>query len=185
MFQCSPSLPRDCFLHHSNTHPYLQVSMFSLVTKGLFLMKLMSCYLIGQCFNVLPRYQGIVSEPLRVVKPSLRFNVLPRYQGIVSPPILAIALVPDLVSMFSLVTKGLFPFGSLGKKPIIWFQCSPSLPRDCFRLDSLPVMMVVKLVSMFSLVTKGLFLSPQTGLRSFLGFNVLPRYQGIVSKLHV
>ena len=110
-------------------------------------------------FNVLPRYQGIVSVTVSgAVQILISFNVLPRYQGIVSGNAGKVRS-PITVSMFSLVTKGLF----LSRKPLTGISLK---------------------VSMFSLVTKGLFLNSQIVAELNLRFNVLPRYQGIVSEAH-
>ena len=184
LFQCSPSLPRDCFQARLRVCAQTVPSCFNVLPRyqGIVsALQLIESYLILG-FNVLPRYQGIVSVPLatKIARVSIKFqcspslprdcfcfpqfdailrrcfNVLPRYQGIVSVKVLG-SIQGGLVSMFSLVTKGLF---------LSWF-----------------VMLVfLDTVSMFSLVTKGLFrVSTTPPSIPGVGFNVLPRYQGIVS----
>ena len=159
MFQCSPSLPRDCF-PTQDKHPDR----------------------VNLCFNVLPRYQGIVSwhrlqmptpDPFQC-SPSLPrdcflrrksspsqarcFNVLPRYQGIVS-----CADSGEIVGFLSFNVLPRYQGIVSRIKPVRWqsmqllFQCSPSLPRDCFLINRRQS--GNRIVSMFSLVTKGLFLS--------------------------
>ena len=164
-FQCSPSLPRDCFPdRHPSQQPVescLFVSMFSLVTKGLFPgfnrastrlreVSMFSLVTKGLFLNIIK----LRSEVYRVSM----FSLVTK--GLFRCHFTEVTIGSD-VSMFSLVTKGLFPLVRVIGTFAVPFQCSPSLPRDCFPLQVSHTKGRI-CVSMFSLVTKGLF---QIGLK--------------------
>jgi hypothetical protein len=87
--------------------------MVSLVSKGLMPKSGWGIATTLNGFNGLPRFQGIdaqdAAHPPKVAS-SFSFNGLPRFQGIDAPALAGATIGYALVSMVSLVSKGLMPW---------------------------------------------------------------------------